>query len=363
LKPVERPDETIGSATYVGSDRCAGCHASVAARHAQSGHAHILNQAGDETPVYPFREQVAFPLQSPPPGRAWSDVAFVLGGFGWKANFVGNDGNLITGAATEYHLATGEWVSYRAGETAPYDCARCHTTGYSPTGHQDDRDGIVGTWQEAGVGCEACHGPGSAHVASRSADDIVVESSATLCGSCHARNAGGPIMAEAPDDDGDQFIRNYSQFDEIKGRNEGGTQVGPHRGLACVSCHDPHVSSHFQADEGGVVVDCTSCHSQVRVNIPGGGAHTCVNCHMPFASRSATKVAAYRADVRSHVFTVDSDVAAEMFYQASGGWRARPFLTLDFTCLQCHTGRDREWAAQWAGGIHADDGKNLAARR
>jgi hypothetical protein len=363
LEPVESPDAALGSAAFVGSARCASCHSDVAARHAQSGHAHILNRVEDGTPVYPFRGEVPFPLQGPPPGRDWNEVAYVVGGFGWKAQFVGHDGFLLTGDASQYNLATGQWVPYRPGEMAAYDCGRCHTTGYVAGGHQDGLDGIAGTWQEAGVGCEACHGPGSAHVASRSADDIVVEPSASQCGTCHARNVGGPILAWAPDADGHQFIRNYSQFDEMKGRNASGTPVGPHQGFHCVSCHNPHVSSHFQADAGGVVVDCTSCHSQVRVNIPGGGAHTCVNCHMPYASLSAVKTTEYRADVRTHIFTIDDDPAAEMFYQAGGTWRARPFLTLGFACLQCHTGRDLDWAAQFAGGIHADDGKNLAAWR
>jgi hypothetical protein len=354
LKPPHADENAPVGAAYVGSARCAVCHADVGNQHARSGHAWILNRVVEALPPdYPFRDEVGFPLTAPPPGRAWSDIAYVVGGFGWKAQFVGTDGRLVTGDETQYDLETGEWVSYRSGETPEYDCARCHTTGYMPDGHQQGRAGITGTWQEDGVGCEACHGPGARHVESRSAADITVTTDVALCAPCHSRNVGGPVLAEPPDGEGDQFVRNYSQYDELQGRNESGVVTGPHAGFNCVSCHDPHVSSHFEADRGGVVVDCASCHSTLRVNIPGGGAHTCVNCHMPWAARSAVKRTPYEADVRVHLFRIEADAQAEMFYESGGNWLARPFITLDFACLRCHTGRDLDWAAQWAGAIHA----------
>ena len=43
-------------------------------------------------------------------------------------------------------------------------CADCHSTGLSK-GYVPEADSFATTWSEIDVSCEACHGPGSAHVA------------------------------------------------------------------------------------------------------------------------------------------------------------------------------------------------------
>jgi len=43
-------------------------------------------------------------------------------------------------------------------------CAECHSTGLSK-GYDPEGDSYATTWSEIDVSCEACHGPGSAHVA------------------------------------------------------------------------------------------------------------------------------------------------------------------------------------------------------
>lgn len=83
------------------------------------------------------------------------------------ARFVDKQGNLITGdvdALTQYNLEEryprhrGRLSSLPCGGGLPFDCARCHTTGYIAEGNQDDLPGLIGVWVEDGVGCENCHG-------------------------------------------------------------------------------------------------------------------------------------------------------------------------------------------------------------
>lgn len=66
------------------------------------------------------------------------------------------------------------------GEEKNPECLKCHTTGYGkPGGFVDE----ASTPALAGVTCEACHGPGSAHKGI--AEKITKVPSAKVCAECH----------------------------------------------------------------------------------------------------------------------------------------------------------------------------------
>ena len=71
---------------------------------------------------------------------------------------------------------------------------------------------------------------------------------------------------------------------------------------------------------------------------------------MPKAAKSARKISDFQGDVRSHLFGINTDPDAEMF--SDDGGNALGYLTLDFACLQCHSPRTMEWAAENAEDIH-----------
>ena len=61
-------------------------------------------------------------------------------------------------------------------------CYECHTTGYGhPTGFRD----VVSTPDLKEVGCESCHGPGSAHIESSNPKDIKGKMTMQDCQRCH----------------------------------------------------------------------------------------------------------------------------------------------------------------------------------
>ncbi len=346
LEPFQPP--TPGEADfYVGSATCARCHPGTHAAFSTTGHPHILQPVlDDQRPDYPFRGDVTDPLRDPPPGHGWGDLGYVIGGFAWMARFLDQGGYLLTGPEAQWNLATGVWAPYAEGETQkPYDCGPCHTTGYDPEGAREGQPGIVGDWAEAGVGCEACHGPGGKHVAAGGGVDMTVDRGSALCGQCHARTPDPQLIpAWPPAEDRGQFIRHENQYTELRN--------GPHRYLTCVTCHDPHRSAVFEPEQA-ITRSCETCHGDVEIFITGGGAHTCEHCHMPPAVMAATQVYPHQADVQSHLFRINADPAAGMFYEQDGQWYAHDYLTLDFTCLRCHVGRDLDWAAQWAPNVHS----------
>jgi hypothetical protein len=340
----EGPGEPLPTpeVAYVGSETCGTCHQATYDEFVLSGHPYKLNKVENGVPpTYPFSS-----VPEPPAGYTWNDVTYVIGGFGWKARFIGSDGYIITqGGKNQYNLATQEWVDYHKDEQKPYDCGRCHTTGYTEEGNQDGLPGIVGQWALPGIQCEECHGPGSFHVENPSTFRMTVDTRAEACGRCHNR---GGLNDTIPAKGG--FIRHHEQYNELL--------ASPHAALSCVTCHDPHTGVLYNDQEGAVAIKvaCEDCHTSARQSILDGplgskkGDFDCETCHMPYVAKSAVTLRPYVGDVRSHLFRIDPDSLAEPF--TPDGSYANHYVTTEFACLSCHGGKDKAWAAKNAGKIH-----------
>jgi len=329
--------------TYVSSEACQACHPELFAEFSRSGHALILNRASAAggRGYFPYGD-----LPGPPAGFQWGDLSYVVGGFWWKADFVGKDGNLVTGAAAQYNVQADSWVAFGTDGVVPYDCGPCHTTGYRQGGHQGGMPGAVGTWALDGVQCERCHGPGSNHVQAPYDFTLRVDRSAALCGECHSRGDISGIPADAG------FIMNHAQYNEIHATKK--------IGFACVDCHDPHVSLHKQNPSRDLAIKarCQTCHFEEAEAYAASelphyelGTIDCAECHMAYAVKSAEgQPARHRGDVRSHLFRINTNPAATMF--TSDGKHSNGYLTLDYVCLRCHISQTREWAEEHAPQVH-----------
>jgi hypothetical protein len=339
-KSVEPYGPDPSEATYVGSERCgiSTCHESIYNTFIESGHAHILKPIkGDQGPAYPFDEHGNIADAGAPGGNTWDDYLYVIGGYKWKANFIKPDGTIETSGTPQYVFAEQSWVAYYTDENKPYDysCFRCHTTGAENSGEW--RSGIQGTFVNNGVQCEACHGKGSIHASNPGRNNITVNRSSELCRQCHSRNPQSSIAAQ------DGFIQNYQQYNELF--------FSPHSDYSCNDCHDPHASTVFDNIASGTgVVECTTCHS---TNFEAGNkwnSHihgpTCVDCHMPYAVKSASQTNEYRADLHSHIFKINPDAVDKdsVFFNSGGNLvdtdeSDELSITIDFACYGCH--RDR----------------------
>lgn len=342
--------------TYVGSERCGSCHEDQYAKFALSGHPYKLTKIENgEPPAFPY-DAVTGGLSDPPEGYTWDDISYVIGGYGWKARFIDQNGFIITGDAdstTQYNYANEEvgsdahWAPYHAGEEKPYDCGVCHTTGYSAEGHQDNLEGIIGTWAAPGVQCEACHGPGSLHAEDPAGIRMVLDRSSQLCGECHIRANPAQIDASGG------FIRHHEQFEELYNST--------HFAISCIACHDPHASTLFEDPEinpaSGIRQNCDTCHWQNKFqkNRKHLGV-SCTDCHMPPMAKSAVAdPEKYTGDIRSHLFSINPDPEAPQF--SEDGAFAMPYITLSYACMQCHNGdqasvKDLETLANMAAGYH-----------
>lgn len=325
-------------ATYVGSATCAGCHKDLAEAYQKTGHASALVKIADgAAPTYPYTT-----VENPPEGWTWADVSYVIGGYNWAARFVDKNGYIITdkpGATTadaaylnQYNFAndilstSAGWVSFHAGEAnVPMDCGKCHTTGYQPNGKQDKLEGLVGTWAEASVGCEACHGPGSLHMANPYATPLKIDRSSEACGECH--NSGDLTQVAAENG----FIAQQAQYNEMF--------QSKHLVLQCSMCHNPHQGVVQLRQEKAATTTrttCENCHYQEAQNQKYivHKSFGCLSCHMPRLGKNAVAdLARFTGDGRAHLMAINP---AQVGQFSADGTTSLSEISLDYACKSCH---------------------------
>lgn len=194
-------------AEYIGSGDCQDCHTGLARDHDDTPHALALQEVGrSRDEILGDFEQgadirtVQFPGESTPRPFTADDIAYVIGAGRYMQRYVydAGDDTLFVFPA-EWDTTEQVWRPYVLAEfwiSAEYDfvqnCAGCHTTGLNVERAR---------WEDEGVQCEACHGPGSTHAevaddAGRRPDDdelaeihaaIVVSPDAQICGQCHSQ--------------------------------------------------------------------------------------------------------------------------------------------------------------------------------
>lgn len=314
---------------YVGSAACGVCHQQIYDWWFGSGHAHKLRSV----------EEARGAGIPHPDGITWDEIWKVIGGHGWKARFIKKDGYIFTaGGKNQFNLATKNWSDYHKDATVPYKCGPCHMTNYTATGHQDFKPGAIGQWTFDNVHCEECHGPGKQHILTGgSTAEIKIDNTAAGCGKCHYRTDPAIIPASGG------FIRHHEQYNEFLKSDHDPK-------LTCATCHDPH-----KTGASSVKITCEDCHADVQAmykdSAMGTAGVKCIDCHMPYMTKSAVSEYRWVGDVRTHLFKINLAADAQPF--KNNGGEATGILTSEFTCLVCHYDRDKAWAAGYKGVIHS----------
>jgi tetratricopeptide (TPR) repeat protein len=402
------------AAAFVGAGKCAGCHPDEHARWAKSDHARAM-QAANETTVLGdfadrrftkdavtsifFRRDGRFMVRTDGPDGKLADfeIKYTFGVTPLQQYLVELPGGRLqalsiawdarpreAGGQRWFHLYPSERIDFRdelhwtrRQQNWNYMCADCHSTNVRK-GYDAVTDRYATTWSEINVACEACHGPGSRHVAwaettrpgqaydSKDDKGLVVllrerrgvqwtidassgnaKRSAPritaielgVCAQCHARRS----QISSDYTPGKPFLDHYlpalltsplywpdgQQRDEVYGWGSFLESRMHAAGVTCSDCHEPH-GQKLRAPGNQV---CAQCHAPARYDVAthhfhqvaGRGAE-CAGCHMPV---TRYMVVDPRHDHSLRVPRPDRSVT----------------LGVPNACTSCHADRKPDWAA------------------
>jgi predicted CXXCH cytochrome family protein len=410
---------------FAGSEACAGCHQAETALWKGSQHKHAMQHATAASVLGNFgdasfdnfgvhsrffkKDDKFFVETDGPDGKlATFEVKYTFGIDPLQQYLVEfPDGRIQAlsiawdsrprdqGGQRWFHLYPGEEIKHddvlhwtKLNQNWNFMCAECHSTGVKKN-YDATNDGFHTTWTEISVGCEACHGKGSRHIAwahaqrswfgrdddprkglavllnerdgiawhldpktgnpQRSVAPAVTRREVETCGLCHARRgefsedwAPGQPLSDThavsllarglyhADGQMRDEVYNYGPFKQSKMFAAG---------VTCSDCHEPHAAK-LRAPGDGV---CLQCHASDKYEVASHNRHegvapavTCASCHMPV---STYMVVDKRHDHSLRIPRPDLSVK----------------LGTPNACNNCHADKSAEWAAdaieRWHGPV------------
>jgi len=402
---------------FIGSETCAGCHRSEAELWRSSQHRHAMDHASDRSVLGDFNDasfeyygvrsrffrkdgKYLVETDGPDGKLATFEVKYTFGVDPLQQYLIEFlDGRLQAlsiawdsrpkeqGGQRWFHLYPNEEIKHddvlhwtKLNQNWNFMCAGCHSTGVRKN-YDAVNDRFTTRWAEISVGCEACHGQGSRHIAwvheqrswwpfgkdedpkkglltrfderrdvlwridrntgnaTRNFTPALLRKEVETCGLCHARrgefsedwspgrwlsdtHAVSPLARGLYEADGQmrEEVYNYGSFKQSKMFAAG---------VTCSDCHEPH-GAKLRASADAV---CSRCHAPEKYAAVSHHQHAgatpplaCASCHMP----TRTYMVVDRR--HDHSFRIP-----------------RPDLSVKLgtpnACNDCHTDQSAQWAA------------------
>ena len=273
------------------------------------------------------------------------------------------DGKYQTLRAT-WDSDSNRWFNQYTGDTIPQTdwlhwqqggqrwntmCAECHSTNLAK-GYNLAEDKFETTYDDINVNCEACHGPGGAHMNWAAQDEPHGDPQTLLaadrieqlnvCAGCHARRTKLTEVMKPGEYFDDQFrIQTInSSFYHPDGQ---------------ILEEDYVIGSFMQSKMFHKDVKCTNCHNGHSMELIKTGNQLCLQCHEP------------PYDSKAHHFHEENTQAAQCIechmtgavymgndFRRDHSFRnPRPDQSVKYgtpnACNGCHADQTAEWSAKW----------------
>jgi predicted CXXCH cytochrome family protein len=378
LRPLTREEHAQqnaipASAHFVGSQSCQKCHAQIYERWRKTPMANVVRDPRE------FPDAIIPDLSTNTISRFTKDQVALVYGSLWKQRYFTKRGDDYFPEPAQWDITQRLWRPYFVANgtdwwTAFYPpdnmqrptgptCDGCHSVDYDTHTRQ------VPEWN---VGCERCHGPGSAHNEHPSRGNIFnparmdfVQANDT-CVQCHSqgRPLTNPIEGKYYDWPvgyrvglnlrdfwkleehtlGETTFTHFPDGTAHKNRMQGNDFVQSlmyRRGVTCFTCHDVHGTNNYAQLREPADQLCLDCHGPLSLNGPrtatleehthhkkGSEGNRCVACHMP-------KIATTLADtkVRSHTFAFITPAMTDKY-------------KIPNPCTLCHKDKTTAWATE-----------------
>jgi predicted CXXCH cytochrome family protein len=375
LTPQQRAEQvaTASSAHYVGSAACQKCHAQIYEHWKKTPMANVVRDPKE----HPDAITPNLATNNVSPKFTKDQVAFVYGSV-WKQRYFTKIGDDYFPEAAQWDVTNKVWRPYMVANgtdwwatlyppdnmkrpTGP-TCDGCHSVDYNIQTKQ------VSEWN---VGCERCHGPGSAHVEHPTRGNTLnparmdyVQANDT-CIQCHSqgRPLTNPIEGKYYDWPVGYHVglnlRDYWQLEDHtlgqlsfthfpdgtahKNRMQGNDFVQSvmyRRGVTCFDCHDVHGTENYSQLRKPANQLCLDCHGPGSRNGPrtatlaehthhkdGSTGSECVACHMP-----KIEVTIPGVFVSAHTFAFITPAMTDKY-------------KIPNPCTSCHKDKTTDWAA------------------
>jgi len=417
LLTVALPLQGQSDRGYVGAEACGKCHAAIKHQWAESLHSRMLQPATENSVKGDFLEGKVvlrgstyllqrrngeyYITESDLTGKPWEHrVEYTLGNRRIQHYLTTlPDGRIILIPSTwdivrkkwslNFDIDNPEEASGVNIQVWNKSCYSCHVSGEEKN-FDPQHLRYHTTWQDFGISCERCHGPGREHVA-RASNTKVMDAakramvngtivnparldptrSTMICAQCHSFRdiyvdgfkAGAnyydffqPVMeyrlpaSEDPAYWPDGRPRWFSN--EAFGLWQSGCFLKG--GATCITCHSqPHNSNvdrnqQLRPDNNTL---CTRCHTAFSANIsrhthhpPNSSGSSCIECHMP------PTVISIKAPIRDHSMSVP---VPENTIQHG----------IPNACGLCHHDRDAGWTLRQMNAWYGDKSRQKLIRR
>ena len=394
---LNKQPAALGDATFIGRDSCVACHGDQAklwqGSHHDKAMAHASSDSvlGDFNDVSYTHDQVTTrffkkgdTFWTNSQGRDGKmhdyEIKYTFGYHPLQQYLVEFPGGRLQCLTVAWDVEKRKWYHLYPDEHIPagdelhwtglnfnwnHMCAECHSTNLSKN-YDPKTDSFNTEWSEINVSCEACHGPGSTHVAWANAPSnyhdiahkgLVVPFDAygnyaldshdnffevDQCARCHSRRGqmvnhdprGGEARVAFTDHFTPSTLQENLYYadgqiqDEVYVYGSFVQSKMYHHNVRCSDCHDPHsLKPKFEGNQL-----CIRCHIDPKFNTPAHHHHVtgstgamCVNCHMP---ETAFMVIDERRD---HKMLIPRPDLSDKIGSPNA-------------CVQCHKDKDNQWA-------------------